>query len=1344
MKVKTGKHICSLFQDTQAYIPFAVIGIFVLLFSITSSFYLLKMDYDLAETVYLNDGVDMEKTAEDMASADLARCLNYAGMEALKWQGEHPVIRAEDAAYDEWGEDGFSVAPVNRDAEPGQNLQVHVALPSNVLEAIVNIFSTRPRTLIVKGSSGTIYETMVYDETHSFWHRSEFTETILIPENATDEYGYIILTYGNETKASNWFHLGTNPVKDITAYHFNDYIRSNYQGNLHTFNNYAINVAEEVKSSQIEIGRVNGTLARQIDRSQETDYTIYYTLTIHDLNYTFVDLDTGTSINCSMDISTLVTSREPLLAQLTTEYEQALSSSTTSDIVLGATNIWTFIYGPWQHYLNGPLNIVTGPALTSSVNSGTLYTQKYVFDSVDPWAATYTTYYNGKVLYSDISGKNSGYEEETQSNLTTSYENLSSTGSFNIDIDEGINESMTDANTSMEELADSSRIVVSASNYTDSVYYGWVYNDDRWSMDDPDLLHDVTREVYSAMIQAQVLRDGFDIPQINTYNGGYGTHDPASVSRHRVYWTAYYPVSVNHTQSLADEAVYNGVLSIGHSAEVSTSKSDWVLTGANVHHMGTSVECTGIDAVYEYMGNDILVDQTRVDGYLASEQHTFDWKVTYRMDFKVESEWKIDYDYKYYYTVQYVEDNETKTRTESSTSSGSQTSEVVSSGKASHNVVEKENMTIIYHQYLPSGGYSGVTRSYSPGSTYDYRNTMVVAGGVERPDTDCSDAADKYRDQYVIPDIGKIQGHYLIYPDGRNLSAEKVYCDVPGWLHRVMADEMKAMFDMINAENPTREVSLLGGNLGKDPTLLIQDAALDIVAEMEDPLRKESFAQQEQHFSGSEYTTSSDAARAIARSEAYDRLLQYIVERNQDDTSAFGAYVDNAFSKKQGSSLSLLLGGDMSLLFDNPAMQKASTALAREMGVIGTMTIIGNPHSKYNWTENMTLLIDQYPDYLYHDPEFDLQAQYRWEDELSAGKLLYPLGVRNVCVFSTGISADIADILDKSTEPLKDSISQSMSQSISDMNTEVNQLIEDIAANNTELAMQDSSFDTALIEQNRSRIMYEYSANIRQQVPDKLAGEVTNDPVLGKLITESEVRTIAESYLSTLSDDELVSMVADNTLQEEILLRLNYAIIAKHPSVPEDEMAAIMYRLEADMRIGIANGVSEAIILSQAVIDECFENINTEMQRMLDDSADKLTGELAEKMELRLQRAMKYVPCGLPVLPPNWVCTVNVWEYDVKGAYKTFKVIDNDNECMFNPYLGHEAQVYVRKDERVVHPINTDQDGGLIVIGRNQPILFDFSGYAATIVGPGPKGVGDKVGERDEKSTAYNDFELQF
>ncbi|WP_292464303.1 hypothetical protein [Methanolobus sp.] len=1343
MRQKTVMHVHSFIHDTRAYIPFAVIGIFVLLFSITSSFYLMKMDYELAETIYQTDGISMEKAAEDIASADLARCLNYAGMEALKWQGEHPIIKSEGTIYEEWGEDRFSVFSKSKEAEPGETIEVNVKLPANILEAIVNIFSTKPRTLIVKGSSGTIYEIIVYDETHSFWSKSEFNEMITIPENATDEYGYLILMYGNDTKATNWFHMGANPVKDITAHHFNRLLQSNYQKNVHTFNNYAINVAPDVQPSKIEIGKINGTLSRQLERSQGEDYTIYYTLTIKDLDYTLVDLSTGTSVNRSMDISTLVTSREPLLAQLTTEYEQALSSRTTSDIVLGATNVRTFTYGPWQYYLNGPLNIVTGPALTSSVNAGTLYTQKRVFDSVDPWATAYTTYYNGKVLYSDISRDSSGYEDEKQSNINTSYANLSSTGSFNVDIDKGINESMSDASTSREEVANNSKLIVSVSNYTDSVYYGWIYNDGEWSSNHPDLLHDVTREVYSATIQGQVFRDGFDDPQMISDYGGYGSHGSKSASGHTVTWKGYYPVLVTHIRALGDNFTYAGTIPIDHSAKISTGKSSWSLTDASVSHLGTDVTCTGILATYSYIGNDALLNETRIDGYLENESRSFDWMVTYIMDFEVISDWKIDYSYDYSSTCYENVNGTLVPYSCTKSSSGSTTLTLVNSGKASHTQTETENITIIYHQYLPSGGYSGVTRNYSPGSSHDYRNKLVSVDGLERPDTDCSDAADKYRGQYIIPNMLSIQSQYLIYPDGKEFSAEKVYCDIPVWLHKVMGGEMKTMFDSINGENPTREIPLLGENLGKDPTLLIQDAALDIVAEMDDPIKKESFARQDQHLTGTMYTTSSDAARAIARSEAYDQLLRYIIERNQDDTAAFGSYIETSFSEKQGSSLLSLLGGDSSLLFNNPAMQKASTALAREMGVIGTMTITGNPHSKYNWTENMTLLIDQYPDYLYHDEDFDLQGQYKWEDE-GTGLVVYPLGVRNVCVFSTGIGADIAEILESSSEPLKDSISQSMSQSISEMNTEVNSLIEDIGSESAALITNGTSADTTLIQENRTRLMTNYSASIRSQVPDMVADEVANDPVLSTLISKSEVRTISDSYISTLSDDELVSMVANNTLQEEILFRIHTNIVSENPSISTDEMEAVMYRLEADMRIGVANGVSEAIILSQAVIDECFANINGELQKMLDDSTEKLTGQLAEKMEQRLQRAMKYVPCGLPVLPPNWVCTVNVWEYDVKGAYMTFKVIDNDNECMFNPYLGHEPQVYVRKDERVVHPINTDQNGGLIVIGLNQPVLFEFSGYAATIVGPGPKGVGDKVGERDERSTGYNDFESQF
>ncbi|MBN2110367.1 MAG: hypothetical protein JW705_04680, partial [Methanosarcinaceae archaeon] len=392
-----GKTEGSFFQDTRAYIPFAVIGIFVLLASVLFSFYMAKTDYDLAEIIYGNDAMDMEKIAADMAAADLSRCLNYAGMQALKWQGENPVIRSKGAAYNEWGEDGFSVDVTSRYVDPGDSLEVAVNLPSNACEDIVCYFADRKRNLVVRSSSGVEYQNITYDELHSFWRSSGFEEEIRIPGTAEDGYAYLLLLYGNEVKATNWFRVGSNPLKDIAACHFNEFLEDNYQGNLHTFNNYAINVEQNISPSRIRIGFINGSLEREIGRSgeQDEDYILYYTMSIDDLNYTLVDLGSGNTYRRKMDISTIITSREPLLAELTSEYERALSSGTTSDIVLGATNMRTFIYGPWQHYLNGPLNIVTGPSLSSSVNAGTLYTQKHVFDSVDPWALTYTTYYNG-------------------------------------------------------------------------------------------------------------------------------------------------------------------------------------------------------------------------------------------------------------------------------------------------------------------------------------------------------------------------------------------------------------------------------------------------------------------------------------------------------------------------------------------------------------------------------------------------------------------------------------------------------------------------------------------------------------------------------------------------------------------------------------------------------------------------------------------------------------------------------------------------------------------------------------------------------------------------------------
>ncbi|MPN34896.1 hypothetical protein SDC9_182390 [bioreactor metagenome] len=143
---------------------------------------------------------------------------------------------------------------------------------------------------------------------------------------------------------------------------------------------------------------------------------------------------------------------------------------------------------------------------------------------------------------------------------------------------------------------------------------------------------------------------------------------------------------------------------------------------------------------------------------------------------------------------------------------------------------------------------------------------------------------------------------------------------------------------------------------------------------------------------------------------------------------------------------------------------------------------------------------------------------------------------------------------------------------------------------------------------------------------------------------------------------------------------------------------------------------------------------------MANETVNQYSGEVADKVTKRLERTMAAVPCGLPVMPPHWIFTVNVWTYEVKGEYEVFTVIDNDNEVIPKPYFGHNGQKYVRKYSEIYDPIKTDEQGYSLKLGTNTPINFKFSGYAATVVGPSPKGVGDKEGGTSEQSVGYENL----
>jgi hypothetical protein len=1351
-----------LFQDTSAYIPYAVIGIFIVLTATFTSVYLLKMDSEVAETIYTTEKSDPRQTAVNLAASDLARCLNYAGMEALEWQGEHPVILPEGSLVERFSEDNFMVAPQNQNLEKGDTLQISINLPSDVWGRVESLWKNKDVILVVKDSAGQQLKNVNYGQATGLLQKVSFYEYMEVPENSKAGHSSIELYYGDELKASDWFRIEASPIKDITAEAFNQLLSANYQGNSHTFMEYAINVEPDIEPEQIKVRKVNGTLQREISPSDK-NYTLYYIFEIPFLNYTLVDLESGETYNMSMNLSTLVTSREPLLEELVREYETALGTSSsldsTSNLVLGATNLRTFIYGPWQHYANGPLNILTNPALASSVNGATLYTQKKVFDSVDPLALTYTTYYNGKVLYEDVcdsgspekgsslmnstllnsTGSNSSvssYETDKGVNLTTAYSSLAANRSFSLDVEEGIEESLVEANTSYDNLSEYSEIKVSASDYTQGVLDGWVFNDHVWAEENPDLIHAVTNSVYTAPVQGQILRDGFNSPSpLDSKITADFDRDSVSYSGHTVSWDSDYFTSGTHAGSRVPSYSWSQSVTNSYSKtmdpEIDPPRGrlkSWYITDASVRLSSVEIADVRVEPHYEYRANDLLVAEYRTDdGYLSREDHSFDWGIRYDIYYTIRTTWNINYDYTYTYvwhTVNHHADGTTSIEAHYATSSGSDfgTLNKADSESLSHSETESENLTVVYHQRPPTGGYTGIS-TYTDLIEREYRNTTFYTAGTERLDPCCSDAADKYRTTYV--DLRAIESTFWAYPDGKYLPQRVVVCDIPPWLHRVMAEEVLVMLDFIERDNPAFNYSLLESP-GQDPTDLQVDTAEKLIHELESS--REAYVNKKQHLtSAGKIYSSSDSARYIARNEAYNRLLKDIEQKNKKLDSNLNSYILDALEEKGLSTgaFDSVTSGPMTL-FDNPAMERAASALGQEMGIISTMTVKGEPENKYNWTENLTLIVDQKPNYLYHDPDFDLRGEYEWADEMG-GKTIYPLGVRNTCIFTANVSEEIADAISSSGEYVKTETSQQISQSISTLNTEVNLLEQNFSE-------QGISLDTTQLNTEVYNLKLVYAREMRLQIIEEVAGEVSSNPVVSDWIKEDRVRSATAGYLNSLSDEELIEKSTTDQLAAELAAVIITEIRNSSPSVGSDELEAVLNRVDTDIRMGVANGICAVTASKGETLDILFSKIDGELKNLADETVDKYSIEVADKVTKRLDRTMAAVPCGLPVMPPHWIFTVNVWTYEIVGKYQVFTVIDNDNEVIPKPYFGHKGQKYVREQQSVT--LNGKY------LGENKPITFRFNGYASTIVGPGPKGVGDKIEGTTEESAGYQDLLL--
>lgn len=256
---------------------------------------------------------------------------------------------------------------------------------------------------------------------------------------------------------------------------------------------------------------------------------------------------------------------------------------------------------------------------------------------------------------------------------------------------------------------------------------------------------------------------------------------------------------------------------------------------------------------------------------------------------------------------------------------------------------------------------------------------------------------------------------------------------------------------------------------------------------------------------------------------------------------------------------------------------------------------------------------------------------------------------------------------------------------------------------------------------------------MRTQIVKEVAVALRSNPVVSSWIKESRVHEVTSSYLNSISDDQLIQKTTTKELAAELSAAIKTEIRNSKPSVGPDELEATLNRVDTDIKIGVANGICAVTKNKGPVLDADFGRVDNELKKLANENM--YSGEVGDQVSKRLDKTMSAVPCGLPVLSPHWIFTVNVWTYEIVGKYQVFSVIDNDNEVIPEPYFGHKGQKYVREKKSITLNGN--------YLGENKPITFKFNGYASSVVGPGPKGIGDKLEGTTEESAGYQTLSLE-
>jgi hypothetical protein len=184
--------------------------------------------------------------------------------------------------------------------------------------------------------------------------------------------------------------------------------------------------------------------------------------------------------------------------------------------------------------------------------------------------------------------------------------------------------------------------------------------------------------------------------------------------------------------------------------------------------------------------------------------------------------------------------------------------------------------------------------------------------------------------------------------------------------------------------------------------------------------------------------------------------------------------------------------------------------------------------------------------------------------------------------------------------------------------------------------------------------------------------------------------------------------------------------VAATASVPAADRRRLAARLRTTLREGLA--ASEARPPSSAV-SPVADGLRADLHGAVEEAATDAGGTATDRaLQRTLGRTLDDVPLGVPLvpIPGYWYATMNGWSVSVEGTYERLAVRSR---------RGARDTVYVRDGSPVA--LDVDADGAVERLGTAPNLSFEASTTVVVVVPPGPRGVADVDGTRDERSPGY-------